>query len=294
MSYLEGRLGLRGRVAVVTGGADGLGLGIVREFVRAGVDVAICDRNEGALQKAQLELADLPVRSFATVTDVTDSVALETFFRRVDDTFGRLDILVNVPGGVIRTPFLETTPDQWNRDLSWNLLHVVQASQLAAKRMRSSGEGGSIISVTTIEGHRGAPGFAVYSAAKAGIANFTRSLATELGPYGIRVNAIAPDQTPTPGLEVNKTTAAQLGLCEDVDLEHLRRRAAEVSMPLGRLGTPQDIGGCALFLASDLAEYVTGQTIHADGGTFAASGWMNLPRTGWRVRVPLKWLEEGE
>ena len=292
MGYLEDRLGLGGRVAVVTGGAAGLGLAIVRELARAGAHVAICDRDEVALTAAKRELLELPVRSLAVLADVMHPDALESFFAQVSRSFDRLDILANVPGGVARVPFLETTADEWARDLEWNLMHVVRASQYAARQMHHFGNGGSIINVTTIEGHRAAPGFAVYSAAKAGVANFTRTLATELGPYGIRVNAIAPDQTPTPGLQANVTPASAFNLPEGTDVEALRERSAEISMPLGRLGRLEDIGGCALFLASDLAGYITGQTLHADGGAFAASGWMNLPGVGWRVRVPLNWIQD--
>jgi NAD(P)-dependent dehydrogenase (short-subunit alcohol dehydrogenase family) len=132
--------------------------------------------------------------------------------------------------------------------------------------------GGSIINVVSIEGVRAAPLYAAYAAAKAGVINFTKTLALELAPHAIRVNAIAPDICMTEGLR---------GLMDDAGVER-----AKLTVPLGRLGVPDDIAGPAVFLASDLSSYVTGALLHVDGGTSASSGWYHHPETGVYVYGP--------
>jgi NAD(P)-dependent dehydrogenase (short-subunit alcohol dehydrogenase family) len=143
--------------------------------------------------------------------------------------------------------------------------------RLACDPLRSAG-GGSIINFTTIEAHRSAPGNAVYAGAKAAVTHASRTLAVELAPDGIRVNTIAPDMTPTERPRTVSFTARP-------DSEQ-GAIGAQYAVPLGRLGRYDDISGCALFLASDLSAYVTGQTLHADGGTFASSGWTYWPGSG--------------
>ena len=151
--------------------------------------------------------------------DVRDPEQLDALFLAVDDRWGRVDTLVNVPGGTFKAPFLETNAKGWNVLLSMNLLHVLHASSLAASRMVAGGRGGSIVNLTTIECHRAAPGFAVYSAAKAAVEQFGRTLAVELGPDNIRVNNVAPDYTPTAAMEAMRG---------DVDPEADRRRQADL------------------------------------------------------------------
>ena len=147
--------------------------------------------------------------------------------------------------------------------------------------MRAGGRGGSIVNITTIEGHRAAPGFAVYSAAKAAVAQFARSLAIELAPDAIRVNCVAPDMAPTPNM-------LKLSGGEESQLTH--PLGPEVSIPMGRVGSAHDIANAVVFLASGLAAYITGTTLHPDGGTFAASGWFNWPGSGFGNTVPLDLL----
>ena len=132
--------------------------------------------------------------------------------------------------------------------------------------MVAAGLGGSIVNVTSIEAHRAAPQFAAYAAAKAGVANFTKTAALELAEHNIRVNAVAPDLTRTEGLE------ALAGPGGPSRWDRI--------VPLGRAGTPEEVGGAVVFLASDLSSYVTGETIHVDGGTFASSGWFHRPEGG--------------
>jgi len=288
---LEQRAGLAGKVAVVLGGADGLGAGICQALAEAGVDIALCDINAEALDRTVGTLRSQGRRVFAQVVDVRDRAALDVFWASVDTAFTQVDIVVNVVGGVRHTAFLDTVPADWDGDITKNYAYVVQSCHHAARRMRDSGRGGSIVNITTIEGYRAAPGFSVYAGLKAGVANLTRSLAVELAPMGIRLNCVAPDQTPTSGLWacIDTTTYDPPPPGSDMD-EAMRLAEAQArnAIPLGRMGRVDDIANCVLFLASDLASYVTGQTLHADGGAMASAGWFHFPRLGFRNRVPLQ------
>jgi NAD(P)-dependent dehydrogenase (short-subunit alcohol dehydrogenase family) len=189
-------------------------------------------------------------------------------------------VLVNVVGGTFRQPFADSTPKGWDVLLRTNFTWLLHATQLVIPRMRATGRGGSIVSVTTIEGHRGAPGFAVYAGIKAAVVNFSRSLGVELAPEGIRVNTVAPDMIPTPGILEPDDPEASLGDDEASVL------GTTIGIPMGRRGLPSDLSGCVLFLASDLSRYVTGCSLHPDGGTLAASGWSNWPSGGFRNVPP--------
>jgi NAD(P)-dependent dehydrogenase (short-subunit alcohol dehydrogenase family) len=149
---------------------------------------------------------------------------------------------------------------------------VLLCTQRVAQGMVDAGVGGSITNVTSIEGARAAPGYAAYAAAKAGVINYTQTAALELAPHGIRVNALAPDITLTEGI----TALAPPGATERF----------RFSVPMGRAGHVDEMAGAAVFLASDLASYITGQTIHVDGGTDAARGWYHHPETGDYVLGP--------
>jgi 3-oxoacyl-[acyl-carrier protein] reductase len=159
--------------------------------------------------------------------------------------------------------------------------------------MRDRGEGGSIINLTSIEAHRAAPGYAVYSAMKAAVAQFARTLAVELAPDGIRVNNIAPDQVPTGGVPLDQPTADPVsGVVYDPRGPEVGA-SIRTGSPMGRRGTYEDIGGAALFLASDLSRYITGTTLHPDGGAFASAGWFNWPEYGWTNMPPAAVFDRG-
>jgi NAD(P)-dependent dehydrogenase (short-subunit alcohol dehydrogenase family) len=208
--------------------------------------------------------------------DARDPDVLAEFFAAVDERWGRLDTLVNVVGGTFRADFTDTRRKGWDIILQTNLMHVLHSCSLAIPRMRSGGRGGSIINLTTIEAHRAAPGFAVYSAAKAAVEYFGRTLAVEVAPDGIRVNNVAPDYTPSPNiLRISGGSGAPR---DDASMR--------VSIPMGRPGEISDVSGCVVFLASRLSAYMTGSTLHPDGGTYASSGWFNWPEEGWNNMVP--------
>lgn len=282
MGWFEERAALDGTVAVVTGGAGGLGEAISRDLAANGVRLAVVDIDAEAVDAIRHSFATDGADAILHHGDARDPETLAALFDAADDRWGRLDTLVNVVGGVFKAPFTETRPKGWDALLRANFLHVLHACSLAVPRMRAGGRGGSIVNLTTIEAHRAAPGYAVYSAAKAAVAQFARSLAVEVAPDGIRVNNVAPDYTPTP---------AMLRLAGADNEKSPTDRDVRVAIPMGRPGRVTDVSSCVVFLASGLSAYVTGTTLHPDGGTFAASGWLNWPESGWSVQPPPRVVE---
>jgi NAD(P)-dependent dehydrogenase (short-subunit alcohol dehydrogenase family) len=264
---------LNGKVAVVTGGGAGIGRGIARVFAAFGARVAILERDAERAARVAAEIARGGHEALGHAVDVRDGDAVERAMAATVERFAAIDILVNNAGGVFAAPFLETSEKGWDALHRANLKHIYHCTRSAARRMIEQGRGGSIINVVSIEGVRAAPLYATYAAAKAGAINFTKTLALELATHGIRVNALAPDICLTEGLRTLMT-------------EKSLQRAA-LTVPLGRLGEPDDLGGAAVFLASDLSRYVTGETLHVDGGTHAAAGWYHHPRDGRYVYGPL-------
>jgi len=254
---------LTGRTAMVTGAGAGIGKGIALGLAAFGARVAIVERHEENGRRTATEITAAGGEALAVTTDVRDGGALAAALAATIDRFGGVDVLVNNVGGTFQAPFLETDEKGWDALIRTNLKTVFQGTRVVAPRLIAQGRGGSIINIVSIEGVRAAPGYAAYAACKAGVINFTRSMALELARYGVRVNAIAPDFCLTEGL------APLLGEAEET------RRG--LGIPLGRVGLPEDIAGPAVFLASDLAGYVTGVTLHVDGGTHAAAGWYRDP-----------------
>jgi NAD(P)-dependent dehydrogenase (short-subunit alcohol dehydrogenase family) len=191
--------------------------------------------------------------------------------QRVETREGRLDVLVNNVGHTLRLfKPLEEMSDENIDDLFGILLrHVMICSREAIPLLKRSGDGGSIISISSIEGYRGLPNLVPYAAFKLGIEGFTKSLALELGPYGIRVNGIAPETTESESIRPSRW----------VKPEHHARIPHWI--PLGRFGRPSDTAGCAVFLASSLSEWVSGTTVHCDGGSLAAAGWYRMADNRW-------------
>jgi NAD(P)-dependent dehydrogenase (short-subunit alcohol dehydrogenase family) len=276
VGWFEERAELDGSVAVVTGGAGGLGRAIVLDLAANGVRIASIDIDGDAVEALQTTLGQQGCDAVLHHGDARDPDALKALFAATQERWGRLDTLVNVVGGTFRAAFVDTTPKGWDALLRANLLHVLHACSLAIPLMRAGGRGGSIINITTIEAHRAAPGFAVYSAAKAGVEQFARTLSVELAPDSIRVNCVAPDFVPTPNLA--KISGGDSSLSTTTGLQ--------IAIPMGRAGQVTDVSGCVVFLASRLSAYVTGTTLHPDGGTTASAGWFNWPDAGWANNVP--------
>lgn len=252
---------LTGRVAVVTGGGAGIGKGIAAGLAAFGASVAIWERDPDTCAAAASEIGALGLP-----TDVRDSEAVDAALERTEREFGTVSILVNNVGGTFRSGLLETSENGWDALYRSNLRHVLLCTQRVARRLVDTGRPGSVINVTSIEGTRAAPGYAAYAAAKAGVVNYTKTASYELAPHGIRVNALAPDLTMTEGLQ-------QLAMGD------LSGSLAQM-VPMGRAGHVDEMASAAVFLASDMAAYITGQTLHVDGGTHAAGGWYPHPQTG--------------
>lgn len=272
------RSDLAGRVAILTGGAGGLGEMMSLDLQANGCKVAIVDRDEQAIDAIRTQLTARGADFIIHTGDARDPDVLDALFGATAERWGRLDILVNVVGGTFKAPFEGSTPKAWDTLLRTNLMHVLHASSRAIPAIKAGGRGGSIINITTIEGYRAAPNFAVYSAAKAAVAQFTRSLSLELAPDGIRVNCVAPDLAPTPGM---KNISAGVENSMNYPL------GQQVAIPMGRAGTMTDISDVVVFLASGLSKYITGSTLHPDGGTFTSSGWFNWPGDGYGNTLPM-------
>jgi 3-oxoacyl-[acyl-carrier protein] reductase len=241
---------LNGRTAVVTGAARGLGLAIAERFLAEGADVVVSDVDEQALAAAadSLGVADRVAAITADVTDEEDVVAL---LRWAAERFGRVDVMVNNAGFTRDATMRKMSPEDFDAVVAVHLKGCWLGTRAAADLMRRQGRGGAIVNISSISGKVGNPGQTNYSAAKAGIVGLTKAAAKEVGFAGIRVNAVQP------GLIESAMTAK---MPPDV----LASRLGDI--PLGRFGRPEEVAGPVVFLASDLASYVTGTVIEIGGG----------------------------
>ncbi len=249
---------LKGRVALVTGGATGIGGAISAAYGAAGMKVAV-HYHAGGEQAAYVaeQIRRAGGETLLIRRDITDSHAAEELVNRTTEAFGRLDVMVNNAGGMVARRPLDTVDDAFfDAVIDLNARQLVHACRAAATIMRAKGHGGSIINVSSISARTGgSPGSSLYSGAKAFVSTFTRSLARELAMYDIRVNALSPGTIATAFHERHSTPEK---------MESTRK-----SIPMARLGAAEDCAGTALFLASDaLSGYVTGQVIEVNGGQF--------------------------
>jgi NAD(P)-dependent dehydrogenase (short-subunit alcohol dehydrogenase family) len=275
MGILEQRANLPGKVAAVVGGATGIGGAVTVALAAVGVDIAFCDIEGALLEQTRLEVERMGRRVLAVEADALDAAQLDRFFDATEDRFGRLDILVNVVGGTAKRAFTESTREDWLADLHRNFGYAIQSVHRAIPLMRVSGLGGSIINFTTIEAHRGAATLAVYAGAKAGLTNFSRALGVELGVHRIRVNTLASDHTPSAG----NWKAIQPAKRERISklAAGVWDKAFQMITPLKARPPCEALADAVLFLASDLSAFVTGTTLHVDGGTHAAAGVIDWP-----------------
>lgn len=264
-------LDFTGKQVLVTGGGVGIGRGIADAFAGAGASLFIAEIDPDRAAEVQ---AAYPAATVVTC-DVRDRDAPAKLVEAVRKKAEKLDVLVNNVGHFVHAlPFDMLSADQADEILDTNLGQLMRITAAMLPLLRAAAPGSSIVNVTSIEAYRGIPYCSVYAAAKAGIAGFTKSLALELAPEGIRVNDIAPETTDTP----------QVAL--DVMIPPENRANMDKWIPLGRFGTPADCAGAALYLASPLAAWVTGTAIHVDGGALAAAGWTRTPTGEWTV-VPM-------
>jgi NAD(P)-dependent dehydrogenase (short-subunit alcohol dehydrogenase family) len=245
---------LEGKVALVTGGSKGIGRAIALSFAEAGADVAIAARGNEALEKTAGEIEHLGRLALPVPTDMADAGQVQALVDRTSEELGTLDILVNNAGAA---PFLSTVEsirlEGFEKYFRINFMSAVYATRAAAATLMPKGRGASVVNVASVAGAIASPGLSYYAGAKAALINFTKTVAREWAPYGVRVNAVAPGWVET---EMNA------GAREDPNF----RENVRSMIPLGRWGRAEEVAAVARFLASDAASFMTGSIVVVDGG----------------------------
>jgi NAD(P)-dependent dehydrogenase (short-subunit alcohol dehydrogenase family) len=249
---------LEGKFSVVTGGARGIGFAIAKALARERAAVAVADIDGASAEAAAGSLEGQGGRAIAVAVDIADPASVSAMVASVIDAFGHIDILINNAGVGGKTPFLETSLEEWNRIIGINLTGAFLVAQATAREMVKN-KGGKIINIASLSGQRGGSGRAAYGSAKAGLELLTKVMAVELADYNINVNNIAPG-----AIETEMAKFAHDGAT---------RAAYNYLIPMTRYGTPEEIADAAVFLCSDESQYITGHTLNVDGG-FRAAGLM--------------------
>ncbi len=263
-------ISFEGKTVLVTGGGGGIGRGIAEAFAAYRAQVVVAELKQERADAVRSALEAAKAEHMVVKMDVRQEAQVSGLMSQIENRFGKLDVLVNNVGTASPPKLFElTTNEDWDFDYQINLRHMFLVTRAAIPLIRKAGAGGSIINLSSIEAFRGIPLMTVYGAFKAAVIGFTQSLALELGHEGIRVNAIAPETTESEAITPSKWIRP-----ED-------RGAIASAIPLGRFGTPTDAAGCTIFLASELSAWVTGTTIHLDGGALAAAGWHRMGNGVW-------------
>jgi NAD(P)-dependent dehydrogenase (short-subunit alcohol dehydrogenase family) len=250
---------LQNKIALVTGGARGIGFAIATALSREGATIAVADINGEGAHAAAEKLKAAGGRAFGFSVDVAEQPSVLKTLKAVVAQCGRLDILINNAGVGGNTPFLDTPLELWNRIISINLTGAFLVAQACARQMVEQGHGGKIINIASLSGQRGGNGRAAYGSAKAGLELLTKVMAVELSEHRINVNNIAPG-----AIETDMAATAH---------DAATRAAYNYLIPMVRYGTPEEIADAAVFLCSDEARYVQGHTLNVDGG-FRTAGLM--------------------
>lgn len=259
---LSDLVSLDGRVAVVTGGAVGIGFASARRLAEAGASVLIGDLSDTAAPAASLA-ASTGSTVLGTHLDVSDAASIVACAELAADRLGGLDVWVNNAGIYPSTPLLDLTDEAWDAVLAVNLRGSFIGAREAARQMVAAGRGGVIVNIASTAGYKaGGPGVAHYVSSKHAVRGLTKSLAVELGPLGIRVLAVAPTLIETPGIEAGRDAFRESGMGDILDSYGQR-------LPLGRVGVADDVARVVLFAASDLALFMTGSTLLVDAGDVA-------------------------
>jgi acetoin reductase-like protein len=249
---------LEGKAALVTGGARGIGFAIAQRFAEEGASVAVLALHEESAARAAREIGGVGIAG-----DVADEESVARAVEQTVAAFGRLDVMVNNAGTIAVAPVVETTAETWDRILDVNLRGVFLGCREAARRMIGQGDGGRIINGSSGAGRRGNARIGAYAASKFGVIGLTQSLAVELAPHGITVNAYCPGHVTSTPLwdEIDAAATARSG-----EPPGSAKRAAEGEIPLGRAGLPEEVAAAVAYLASDEAAFVTGESLLVDGG----------------------------
>jgi len=245
---------LDGKVAIVTGAAQGLGQGMAIALAEAGADVALVDII--AMDESQRQIAETGRRSIAISANLISIDCVPTIVETTVKELGRIDVLVNNAGIIRRAPLPEFTEKDWDDVININQKTLFFLTQAVAKQMIRQGDGGKVINTASMLSFQGGVLVPSYTASKSAVMGLTRLMANELGPYGINVNAIAP------GYMATANTA-------QIRADKARNKAILDRIPAGRWGTPEDLQGAAVFLASDASSYIQGYTVAVDGGWLA-------------------------
>lgn len=256
---------LKGRVALVTGGASGIGAGVCKELAKNGASVVVTDINKEAAEKVANEINENSGRAIACKLDVTKAEEIRSVGEIAKNEFGLIDIWVNSAGISIITPFFAHTEEIWDKTMDINLKSQFLCSKEAITQMLEKG-GGSIINMSSQSGKVGTSSYRAYCASKFGVIGLTQSLSKEFAKDKIRVNAVCPGVVYTPMWE--KQTAdygKKRNLAEDEVMDYFRDK-----IPAHRLGTVEDVAKLIVFLASDNSDYITGQAINLNGGDYMA------------------------
>lgn len=262
LTPLQDLLSLKGQAAIVTGGAKGIGYGIAYRLAEAGAKVLIADMDEATAQKAIQELTNKGWTAQAVKTDVSSEADVQNMINTCHEAFGSVDILVNNAGIFPPAPVAQMTEEQFEKVIHVNLRSVFLTTKHASDVMKQQG-GGKIINITSIDAlHPSMVGLAHYDASKHGVWGFTKNAALELAPHKIWVNAIAPGGIQTPGIEAMQSITPASTVTDPKQMVE----AFLSKIPMHRMGEPDEIGMVALFLASPMASYMTGEQIVVDGG----------------------------
>ena len=255
-----GPFSVKGLNVIVTGGAMGIGHGIVKRFLEGGANVVIADLNGEVAARAAHELQDLPGKVVAQPVDVSNVQGCAAVVERCVNEFGSLDVLVNDAGIYPMSTVLDMTEEFFDRVIAVNLKGLVMMCQAAGRQFVQQGKGGRVVNVGSIDSiHPSSPGLAAYDASKGGVLMFTKNFALEMAPHGVTVNIIAPG-----GITTEGTASAMKGVSAE-QMEALMAQFTRM-IPLGRMGEPDEIAGVAVFLASPAARYMTGSLLVVDGG----------------------------
>jgi NAD(P)-dependent dehydrogenase (short-subunit alcohol dehydrogenase family) len=249
---------MQGRRVLIVGGGQGMGEATARLLARLGADIALLDLELERAERVKGEVEALGVAAFPVQADVTDEASLATAMAKVEREFGLVDGLVTIIGMAAWAPITELTTKVWDQDHNRNLRYVFIAAREFARSLIARGAPGSLVTIASVDGIRSAQNHASYGAAKAGLLNLVRTMAQEWAPHGIRANCVAPGGIVTPRIPLGDPVKEAEGMAR---------------VPMKRRGTTDEIANAVAFFLSDMATYVTGQTLAVDGGYLAAGGF---------------------